>query len=163
MTSTASTPPVTWAQQKTLIFVSMCVEDCKDPVCKIETDKIHFEGNGGTERKDYQLSLDLFGEIDTEKSQHHVTGRLVEFVLTKKDTENYWPRLTKQKVKYHWLRVDFVKWQDADEATSDVEDYPMFEQLMTPKYKDLDPLAPKDLDLDEEEEDSDDEDLPDLE
>lgn len=28
----------------------------------------------------------------------------------------YWPYLTKEKKKYHWLKVDFKKWKDEDDS-----------------------------------------------
>lgn len=28
----------------------------------------------------------------------------------------YWPHLTKEKKKYHWLKVDFKKWKDEDDS-----------------------------------------------
>lgn len=33
-----------------------------------------------------------------------------------KDDTSYWPHLTKEKKKYHWLKVDFKKWKDEDDS-----------------------------------------------
>jgi len=37
--------------------------------------------------------------------------------LKKPSTDTkYWPQLTKEKKKYHWLKVDFKKWKDEDDS-----------------------------------------------
>ena len=41
--------------------------------------------------------------------------RYVEFVLQKKEKDNWWPRLTKEKKKYHNIKADWTKWVDEDE------------------------------------------------
>ncbi|CAG0893282.1 unnamed protein product [Darwinula stevensoni] len=100
-----------------------------------------------------------------EESKHFVRDRVVEFFLTKKEVGPYWPHLLKEKVKYHWLKVDFHHWRDEDDSDDDMGmDNPSFEEMMrnmgglstgagdAPDLKDLD-----------EDEDSDDEDMPDLE
>lgn len=61
-------PPVAWAQRKNLIFLTICLEDCRNPVIKIEENKIFFKGTGGTEKKDYEYTYELFKDIDTEVS-----------------------------------------------------------------------------------------------
>jgi prostaglandin-E synthase len=35
------------------------------------------------------------------------------------DNRSYWPHLTKEKKKYHWLKVDFKKWKDEDDSGDD--------------------------------------------
>lgn len=45
------------------------------------------------------------------------TGRYIELVLQKPSSDvKYWPYLTKEKKKYHWLKVDFKKWKDEDDS-----------------------------------------------
>jgi prostaglandin-E synthase len=54
------------------------------------------------------------------------TGRNIQFIIPKKETGPYWPRLVKEKAKPHWLRVDFSKYKDEDEdAEADVESNPL--------------------------------------
>ena len=60
---------VMWAQRPNLIFLTVCVEDCKDPVIKVEPNKLYFKGIGGPEKKVHELSIDFFGEIDPEVSK----------------------------------------------------------------------------------------------
>lgn len=59
---------MTWAQRKNVIFLTICVEDCHNPTLNIEENKIYFKGSGGTEKKDYEYTYELFKEIDTQVS-----------------------------------------------------------------------------------------------
>ena len=60
---------VMWAQRPNLIFLTLCLEDCKDPVIKVEPNKLYFKGIGGPEKKVHELSIDFFGEVDPEVSK----------------------------------------------------------------------------------------------
>jgi prostaglandin-E synthase len=104
-----------WAQRQNTIFLTICLEDCKNPTLNIETDKIYFKGVGGTDKKEHEVTINLYKEIDPESSAKAVRGRNIEMVLKKKEGfTTYWPQLTKDKQKYHWLKVDFNRWKDED-------------------------------------------------
>nr|BAN20316.1 conserved hypothetical protein [Riptortus pedestris] len=163
--TTASPPPVMWAQRHAVVFLTVCLEDCKNPEIRIEPDKVYFKGTGGTEKKEHEITIDLYNEIDPEKSLKAVRDRNIEIMLKKKeDKHGYWPQLTKEKKKYHWLKVDFNRWQDEEDSDDDVVGGGGdLEEMMRsmgglgggdskPSFDDLDPL-----------EDSDDDDMPDLE
>jgi len=52
-----------------------------------------------------------------KKCKTTVGGRYIEIVLQKTSEDvKYWPHLTKEKKKYHWLKVDFKKWKDEDDS-----------------------------------------------
>ena len=59
-------PKVMWAQRPNLIFLTVCLEDCKSPEIKVDTDKLHFKGVGGPDKKHHEITINFFGEIDTE-------------------------------------------------------------------------------------------------
>ncbi|XP_025829471.1 prostaglandin E synthase 3 [Agrilus planipennis] len=162
-------PPVMWAQRSGSVFLTINLEDVKDPDIKIEKDQIYFKGVGGVEKKLYEVTIPLYKEIDPEKSKSFNRGRCIEFILTKANTEEpYWPTLTKEKKKYHWLKCDFNKWRDEDDSGDEggFGGGGDFEEMMRqmgglnagggggdkPSFDDLD-----------EEPDSDDEPIPDLE
>ncbi|MCL4119879.1 UNVERIFIED_CONTAM: hypothetical protein GTU68_055178 [Idotea baltica] len=155
-------PPVTWAQRANVIFLTFCVEDCKSPDIKMESDKVFFKGVGGTEKKPYQNTLDLYKEIDPEKSRYFVRDRIIELILVKKEEGPYWPQLLKEKVKMHWLKVDFTKWKD--ENDSDEEGACVFQMMRQMGGLGMEggENRPSLDDLDSED-DSDDDELPDLE
>ncbi|KAK0531322.1 p23 chaperone protein wos2 [Tilletia horrida] len=70
----------------------------------------------GIEGKHYAFQLDFYEEIDVENSKQHQNAKQVYLVLRKaKAQEEFWPRLTKEKVKLHFVKTDFDKWVDEDE------------------------------------------------
>lgn len=72
--------------------------------------------------QEYSLHIDFYAEINEEESHYHVAGSHSAFVLRKKEKKSeYWPRLTKEKAKYHYIRTDFEKWVDEDEQESKPE------------------------------------------
>lgn len=36
-------PPMYWAQRKNLIYLRIAVEDCKDPIIKLDKDSLYFK------------------------------------------------------------------------------------------------------------------------
>jgi hypothetical protein len=58
----------------------------------------------------YQVSLDLYGEIEPENSKVNHSDREIELILRKKELkEEFWPRLLETKQKIHFLKTDFDK------------------------------------------------------
>ncbi len=80
----ATPPPVMWAQRSNLLFVTICLEDCKDPTIRIEADKVYFKGIGGTEKKEHEVTINLYKEIDPDKTVQTPKGRNFELILYKK-------------------------------------------------------------------------------
>lgn len=69
------------------------------------------------EQKTFELSLELFGEV--EEVRRTLNGKSLALVLRKKELgAEYWPRLTKDKVKLQYIKTDFSKWKDEDEQVS---------------------------------------------
>jgi len=184
MTDQSLPPPVMWAQRSPVVFLTINLEDCRDPEIKFNKDSVYFKGTGGVEKKDYEVTIPLNKEIDPEKSKSFNRGRCIEVILAKANPEDsYWPSLTSDKKKHHWLKCDFNKWQDEDESADEGIGNSMggggmggmgggggdFEEMMRqmgglggaggaggkPSFDDLD--------LGEGEADSDDEPIPDLE
>ncbi|KAF2902207.1 hypothetical protein ILUMI_03983 [Ignelater luminosus] len=161
-------PPVMWAQRSAVIFLTINLEDVKDPDIKVNKDSIYFKGVGGVEKKSYEVTIPLYKEIDPEKSKTFNRERCIEFILMKANTEEpYWPSLTADKKKYHWLKCDFNKWRDEDDSGDEGlggMGGGDFEEMM----RQMGGLGgsggkPSFDDLEEGEEDSDDEPIPDLE
>lgn len=109
---------VTWAQrssaddaERNYLYVSLKTPDVPKAEAKLNLTptNVSFTGPSG-KGVTYSVSLDLFAEIDPENSKVNHTDREVELVLRKKELgEEYWPRLTKEKVKLHFLKTDFDK------------------------------------------------------
>lgn len=100
--------------------MTICLEDCKEPTIRIEKDKVYFKGIGGTDNKEHEVTINLYKEIDPDKAVQSPKGRNFELILSKTESGPFWPRLTKENKKFHWLKSDFNKWQDEDESDDDV-------------------------------------------
>ncbi|KAH7330715.1 HSP20-like chaperone [Rhizoctonia solani] len=126
--STTKHPEVLWAQRssetdasKNIIYLTVNLPDLKEDTVKYEltSNKLSFKGTTGSPGEspvDYAFDLELFGEVVPEESVKRLTTRHFVAVLRKKDLKlEYWPRLTKEKIRLQWLRTDFEKWADEDE------------------------------------------------
>ncbi|XP_018579006.1 co-chaperone protein daf-41 [Anoplophora glabripennis] len=117
MTEQTLPPPVMWAQRSAVVFLTINLEDVKDPQIKFSKDSVFFKGTGGVEKKDYEVTISLYKEIDPDKSKSFNRERCIEIVLAKANQdEPYWPYLTSDKKKHHWLKCDFNKWHDEDDS-----------------------------------------------
>lgn len=141
------TPKVAWAQRssetdadKNYLLLTVSIPDCESPKVDIGAHSIDLEatskGHVGDEAAhSYKLHIDLYKEIVPEKSLHKVANGQHYFLkLFKKDLGiEYWPRLTKEKVKYNNIKTDFDKWVDEDEQEEASEAAPGdmdFSQMM---------------------------------
>jgi len=126
------TPEVSWAQrssdsspEKNHVFLTIAVPDVDPKKIKLDVqpDSVTFTGYSETKKASYHVKLDFYKEIDPAASKINHTARDVELVLQKKELETeYWPRLLKEKAKYHFLKTDFDKWVDEDEQDAAAED-----------------------------------------
>lgn len=161
-------PPAMWAQRKNLVSLTINVEDCKEPVITLEPTKVYFKGMGGPDKKTFEVTIDLFGEIDIEESKYFVRERSIEFFLRKKEEGPYWPSIFKDKKKVHWLKIDFNRWRDEDDSEPEEnggEESQDLDEMMR-RMGGLNGAGGGQMDLNDlggSEEDEDDEDLPDLE
>ena len=112
-----------WAQRTNIVYVTICLEDCKDPQIDIEAEKIYFKGIGGTDKKMHELTINLYAPIVPEKSRCTPKVRVYELVLQKASEGPYWPRLTKENEKFHWLKSDFNKWREEDDSEEEEGGY----------------------------------------
>ena len=71
---------------------------------------LDFTGYSESKKANYHVKLEFYEEIDPAASQINHSARDIEMVLRKKEMkEEYWPRLLKEKVKYHFLKTNFDK------------------------------------------------------
>ncbi|CAL9736775.1 co-chaperone protein Sba1p [Monosporozyma servazzii] len=129
MSTTALLPKVEWAQrsnetdpEKNYILLTIHITDCEDPVLDIQPTYLDLtaksKGHVGDEvTHEYKLHIDFFKEIVPDKTLHKkANGQHYFLKMFKKDLQiEYWPRLTKEKVKYNNIKTDFDKWVDEDE------------------------------------------------
>ena len=66
----------------------------------------------------YGFDMQLFEEVDLEASKWNTKGRNIILNIVKKNADQeYWPRLTKDKIKNTHIQIDWSKWVDEDEET----------------------------------------------
>lgn len=163
MAGDATFTPTKWAQRKSLLYVTFCVDNCTNTTVTFEPNKIIFHGQGGAGNKVFHSELELFKEIVPEKSKWGNTQREVVCTVEKKETnEDYWPRLLSTKLKQHWLKVDFARWNDEDDSSAEDDDMggqPDLSEMMAQMGRG----AGGGIDIPSDSDDSDDEDLPGLE
>ena len=106
-------PILKWAQRKDKLFITINVVHSKKPTIEIEGKKMKYQGTDGT--INYSFDIELYDEIDKENSKYTLDARNIFLKLKKKKEGPYWPRLTSDKVKYHWIEVDWVYFTEEDE------------------------------------------------
>lgn len=137
MSTTTYTPEVLWAQRSSstdaehnFIYLTLVVPDVSPASAEIalKPTSVSFKGFSNTLKRNYEVLLELYGEIDETASKISHTSRSVELKLVKKELkEEYWPRLLKDTKKMHFLKTDFDKWVDEDEQDeAPQEDFSQF-------------------------------------
>ncbi|CAK5264985.1 unnamed protein product [Mycena citricolor] len=122
-------PEVLWAQrssesdeEKNIIYLTINLPDIQESSLEyaLEPTKLTFKATSGNTKtgseKAYAFELEFFSEIVPEKSSKKLSTRSFYLVLRKKEQKaEFWPRLTKEKVRNAYLKTDFSKWVDEDE------------------------------------------------
>ena len=163
-------PSIVWAQRKDgKVLITVAVHDAVEPVVKLTPTAFTFQGFDDTKEHKYDVTLELFEEVVVEESSYLVRPRGIEISLKKKDTTIWWPRLSKNTRKLHYVSVDWNRWvdEDDDEEAKDFgwdngmnfdEDYsddadddpaaPAPEELPTTPVNDAEgaPINPEDID-----------------
>ena len=106
-------PTLKWAQRKDKLYITINVVHSKKPTIEIKGKKMKYEGTDGT--KNYTFEIELYDEIDIENSKYTLDTRNIFLNLKKKKSGDYWPRLTFDKVKFHWIEIDWNYFVDEDE------------------------------------------------
>ncbi|KAH8404224.1 hypothetical protein KR215_000393 [Drosophila sulfurigaster] len=124
-------PPVSWAQRNDLVYVIIDVE-CKDIEQKVTDNSFTFKGvNALDASKKYEVTLNFLHAVEPEKVTSKNIGRCLEFTIPKKESGPYWPTLTTDKTKLHFLKANFAKWRDeSDDEEADPKDNGMFGNLL---------------------------------
>lgn len=183
-----------WAQRNDTLFLSFECLDAQNVEIDLKKDKLVFKCFDPNLKQNYENIIEFYKPIKTEKevnedlekekakgrktnpnailpiSGYQIKGRSIDFLIYKQDfkKEPYWPRLTKEKLKLNWLKVDFNRWRDEDDSDDETENFNRdfdFSKFMNAKGglntdgsgANFDPTNINMDDLD-----SDDDDLPDL-
>jgi prostaglandin-E synthase len=128
----ARNPNVLWAQLSDKVFLTLDIQEAEKPVVNVtnndNTGNVSYKGKAkshalGADFHDYSLDLDLYGAVDPAKSKISATARHVVLVIAKEaGSEGFWPRLTKDKAKQPYIKVDWDKWVDEDDEGDEAAD-----------------------------------------
>ena len=108
-------PQVLWAQQSDRLFLTIDLQDSKDPQIKLNNNSekkcgtVFFDGAAkstatGPELHEYKLDLELFGEVDADESKISRKDRSVVLVIAKKE-QGHWDRLLKTTARMPNIKV----------------------------------------------------------
>ncbi|PRT54091.1 Protein wos2 [Wickerhamiella sorbophila] len=123
-------PEIRWAQrssasdaEKNFVYLTIEQPNLVNDSLELTATSLKFSGEDGSNK--FAVEFEFFAEIDVENSKKQKNDRNVFLVLRKKElNEEYWPRLTKDKVKRPYIKTDFDKWVDEDEQNEQpVEDF----------------------------------------
>ncbi|CAN3478792.1 co-chaperone protein Sba1p [Diutina catenulata] len=125
-------PIVKWAQRsnaddaaKNIVYLTVEVSDPKNLEIDLTETSLKFAADASDDSGiKWRFSLEFYEAIDTKESKYNTkVGSHILFVLRKaKAQEEYWPRLTKDKLKHPSLKTDFDRWVDEDEQDEHADD-----------------------------------------
>ena len=78
-------PGCVWAQRPKHIILAVCLTDVKDPVIKVEKNKLYFKGVGGTEMKEHEVEMEFFKDIDVEVNTSWQLKELLQKLVVKEE------------------------------------------------------------------------------
>lgn len=114
-------PFVHWAQSQTHISLRIDLTQVENIDIGISDSGSSLNctarGRGAQGLQNYQFSLDFYSTVD-KKVDCHSIERYVLVLIKKTNQQVDWPRLTKQQLKFPWLRVDFDRYHTGDSDDS---------------------------------------------
>ncbi|XP_033750354.1 very-long-chain (3R)-3-hydroxyacyl-CoA dehydratase-like isoform X2 [Pecten maximus] len=104
-------PFVYWGQKTDQIFLKVDLRDVENEVVKLTESGLTFnaEGFGVRGQNYYSIDIEFYHPVDPEESKYRVLGPCIEFQIKKSGDGEIWPRLTYDKIKMPWLKIDFDK------------------------------------------------------
>ncbi|KAG9510379.1 wos2, partial [Fragariocoptes setiger] len=114
-------PTVLWAQRASHLYVTITLEDCKNPTIKLDNNTLYFNGKSESLQSNadhgvHEVKIEFYKPVKPEEpTKYVIRDRGTEFVIYKEE-EGWWPRLLKDSTKQHWLKSDFSKWKDEDDS-----------------------------------------------
>ena len=145
-------PSILWAQDRDKLFVTIEIKNFQNKDIVFESKIVRI--NGEANNTEFNISIDLNSEIDTEKSIWLVKQNCIELKLAK--VKNiFWHKLTKNKQNN--VRIDWQKWRDEDEDEEDedniLSDFSNFQKQLPQDFMNtnFEDLMPQELDLDNDE------------
>jgi prostaglandin-E synthase len=93
-------PNVLWAQRKDKIYLTIDVQDAREPKVELTENSLSFSGlaSGETQNKEFAVSINFYESVDSqaEGSKVSITARNIFCIIIKKDA-GHWPRYASQR------------------------------------------------------------------
>ncbi|WFD45355.1 p23 chaperone protein wos2 [Malassezia psittaci] len=139
--SGVSAPEVLWAQrsssedeEKNLLYLTFNVPNLQEgdkTKLEITPTHLHFSATvpddtaKGIKGNKYTFDIDFYEEVKAGHEKKQLTAKSLFVILPKaKKAEEYWPRLTKDKIRLHNVKTDFQRWVDEDEQDGQDDEMP---------------------------------------
>ena len=101
-----------WAQREDYILLTIQVEGCAKPDVKLTPEKLVFNGVGkiGKTDQSYVMEIEFMHPVIPEetKKTEPLSTRFIVMKIVKKEKQ-YWPRITKEKLKVMRVFFRFVR------------------------------------------------------
>ncbi|XP_005089728.1 very-long-chain (3R)-3-hydroxyacyl-CoA dehydratase 3 [Aplysia californica] len=120
--ATVLSPFVYWGQSNETLSLKVDLRNVENVDVSLTEETLDFssQGLGVKGVNNYGFHLDFYLPVDPEKSRYRKTDLAVEFQIEKSAGET-WPRLTADRMKLPWLKIDFDKFPvDDSEEESDI-------------------------------------------
>ncbi|KAJ8304647.1 hypothetical protein KUTeg_018230 [Tegillarca granosa] len=128
-------PFVYWGQKVDQISLKVDLTDVSNENVVLTEDGLKFTADayGVKGYNRYEIDLEFYLPVDPDNSKYRVQGRAVEFQIQKSGDGEVWPRLTREKVKYPWLKIDFdkVAYEDESDKEQDEDPFVGFAYIVT--------------------------------
>lgn len=95
-------PPIKWAQNQERVLITVDVPDCENVEVDVLEEKQTLKFSCQASGQKFAMEMEVFEAIVKDESKWNVKGRNIIINLAKKDksqTEEWWPRITKEKIK----------------------------------------------------------------
>ena len=145
-------PSILWAQDRDKLFVTIEIKNFQNKDIVFESKIVRI--NGEANNTEFNISIDLNSEIDTEKSIWLVKQNCIELKLAK--VKNiFLHKLTKNKQNN--VRIDWQRWKDEEDDEEDedniLSDFSNFQKQLPQDFMNtnFEDLMPQELDLDDDE------------
>jgi hypothetical protein len=122
-------PPTKWYQDMSNLFITISESDLNNVEYEFQEDKMVFSAS--KKEQTYELTLNFYYPINTEKCILKNKGKEVIIVITKLEPQ-WWTFLVKEK-KLNYIYVDWNGWKDEFDSDDELYDYKLpdnFHQMM---------------------------------
>ena len=139
-------PSILWAQDRANLYITIEIKNFKNQDITFKSNNVNLIGN--SEKRDYNIMIELNSEINLEESSWVIKQNCIELKLVKNKLI-FWQKLTKNKQNN--IRIDWQKWKDEEDDEEEeneiLQDFSSFQKQLPEEFmnKNFDDLLTQDL------------------